>query len=57
MIVAEGNAGVTIEFGPIDLDMLNDQYKELINLIWDDTDNILWGVVEMIGDILYESKL
>ena len=57
MIVAEGNAGVTIEFGPIDLDMLNDQYKELINLIWDDTDNILWGVVEMIGDILYESNV
>ena len=57
MVTARGTAGVSVEIGPIDLDMLNDQYNELINLIWEDTDNILWGVVEMIGDILYESKV
>ena len=54
MVTGMGTAGVSVEIGPIDLDMLNDQYNELINLIWEDTDNILWGLVHMIGDILDE---
>jgi hypothetical protein len=54
MVTARGTAGVSVEIGPIDIDMLNKQYNELINLMWDDADNILWGLVHMIGDILDE---
>jgi uncharacterized spore protein YtfJ len=54
MVTARGTAGVSVEIGPIDIDMLNKQYNELINLMWDDTENILWGLVHMIGDIIHE---
>ena len=51
MITAKGNAGVTVEVGPIDIDILNRQKQELVNLIWEDKDSILWGVVYMLDDI------
>ena len=57
MVTARGTAGVSVEIGPIDIDMLNKQYKELIKLVWDDEDNILWGLVHMVNDILWESNL
>ena len=54
MVTARGTAGVSVEIGPIDVDILNDQYTALVDLIADDQKNILWGVVYMIGDILQE---
>jgi uncharacterized spore protein YtfJ len=57
MVTARGTAGVSVEIGPIDIDMLNKQYIQLINLIADDEDHDLWGLVHMIGDILWESNL
>lgn len=51
MITAKGNAGVTVEVGPIDIDILNRQKQELVNLIWEDKDSILWGIVYMLDDI------
>jgi len=57
MVTARGTAGVSVEIGPIDIDMLNKQNIELIKLIADDEDNILWGLVHMVNDILWESKV
>ena len=57
MVTARGTAGVSVEIGPIDIDMLNKQHIELIKLIADDEDNILWGLVHMVNDILWESNL
>jgi hypothetical protein len=57
MVTARGTAGVSVEIGPIDIDMLNKQYNELIKLVWDDEDNVLWGLVHMVNDILWESNL
>lgn len=57
MVTARGTAGVSVEIGPIDIDMLNKQYIQLINLIADDEDHELWGLVHMVGDILWESNL
>lgn len=54
MITAKGNAGVTVEVGPIDIDILNRQKQELVNLIWEDKDSILWGIVYMLDDICDE---
>ena len=54
MVTARGTAGVSVEIGPIDIDMLNKQYKELIKLIASDENHVLWGLVYMIGDILNE---
>lgn len=50
-ITAKGNAGATVEVGPIDIDLLNKQKQELIATIWEDKDNILWGIVCMLDDI------
>jgi len=57
MVTARGTAGVSVEIGPIDIDMLNKQYIQLIKLIEDDEDHELWGLVHMVGDILWESNL
>jgi len=57
MVTARGTAGVSVEIGPIDIDMLNKQHIELIKLIADDEDNILWGLVHMVNDILWESNV
>jgi len=57
MVTARGTAGVSVEIGPIDIDMLNKQYIQLINLIADDEDHDLWGLVHMVGDILWESNI
>jgi len=57
MVTARGTAGVSVEIGPIDLDMLNKQYIQLIKLIEHDEDHELWGVAMMINDILWESNL
>ena len=54
MVTARGTAGVSVEIGPIDIDILNKQYTQLIKLIEHDEDNELWGLVYMIGDILSE---
>jgi uncharacterized spore protein YtfJ len=56
MVTARGTAGVSVEIGPIDLDMLNKQNIQLIKLIEHDEDNILWGLVHMVNDILWEVK-
>jgi uncharacterized spore protein YtfJ len=57
MVTARGTAGVSVEIGPIDIDILNKQYIQLINLIADDEDHDLWGLVHMVGDILWESNI
>jgi len=54
MVTGMGTAGTSVEIGPIDIDMLNKQYKELIKLIASDENHVLWGLVYMIGDILNE---
>jgi hypothetical protein len=56
-VIAEGNAGVSVEVGPIDPKLLKDQLQELIELIWDDGDNILWGIVYMLEDIADEIEM
>lgn len=35
----------------IDLPMLKEQKMALLELIWDDEENILWGIVNMLDDI------
>jgi hypothetical protein len=57
MVTARGTAGVSVEIGPIDIDMLNKQYNELIKLIASDENHVLWGLVYMVNDILWESNL
>jgi len=57
MVTARGTAGVSVEIGPIDIDMLNKQHIELIKLIADDEDHVLWGLVHMVNDILWESNV
>lgn len=57
MVTARGTAGVSVEIGPIDIDILNKQYIQLIKLIEHDEDHELWGLVYMIGDILHESNI
>jgi hypothetical protein len=57
MVTARGTAGVSVEIGPIDIDMLNKQYNELIKLIASDENHVLWGLVHMVNDILWESNL
>ena len=56
-VVARGNAGATVEVGPIDPKLLKDQLQELIELIWDDGDNILWGIVYLLEDIADEIEM
>lgn len=57
MVTARGTAGVSVEIGPIDIDMLNKQYNELIKLIASDENHVLWGLVHMIGDIIHEANV
>lgn len=54
-VIAKGNAGVTIEIGPIDIDMLKKQANMIADLtILNEDTHILWGVVEMLNDIIDE---
>ena len=57
MVTARGTAGASVEVGPIDPKLLKDQLQELIELIWDDGDNILWGIVYMLEDIADEIEM
>lgn len=40
----------TALFRNVDPELLNKQRLELINLIWNDEDSILWGLVEMLDE-------
>ena len=40
----------TVLFRNVDPELLNKQRLELINLIWNDEDSILWGLVEMLDE-------
>jgi hypothetical protein len=40
-----------LDIGPIDTDLLNAQKQALVEMIWNDMDNILWGLVYMLDDI------
>jgi hypothetical protein len=54
-VESKGNAGVTIEIGPIDIDLLKKQANMIADLtILNDDTHILWGVVEMLNDIIDE---
>jgi hypothetical protein len=39
-------------FSNVDMDLLAKQYEELQICVINEPDNVLWGLVEMIGDIL-----
>jgi hypothetical protein len=41
-----------ITLGPVDLNLLSDQLELLVSKIGNDGDSILWGLVEMLEDIL-----
>lgn len=51
-ITARGTAGVSVEVGPLDIDILKEQKKELLETIWEKEGSSLWGIVYMIDDIL-----
>jgi hypothetical protein len=52
-VVAKGNAGVTVEIGPIDIELLKKQANMIADLtILNEDTHILWGVVEMLNDII-----
>lgn len=40
-----------LDIGPIDVDMLNKQRLALVEKIWEEQDDILWGLVNMLDDI------
>lgn len=40
----------TVLFRNVDPELLNKQRLELINLIWNDLDSPLWGLVEMLDE-------
>ena len=40
----------TVLFRNVDPELLNKQRLELVNLIWNDEDSILWGLVEMLDE-------
>ena len=40
----------TALFRNVDPELLNKQRLELINLIWNDENSILWGLVEMLDE-------
>ena len=40
----------TALFRNVDPELLNKQRLELVNLIWNDEDSILWGLVEMLDE-------
>ena len=39
-------------FSNVDMELLEQQYQELQIYIINEPDSILWGLVEMIGDVL-----
>jgi hypothetical protein len=43
---------VDIAIGPVDLELLERQRNILLDLIWDDSDNDLWGLIEMLNDMI-----
>jgi hypothetical protein len=53
-VISKGKAGHTLEIGPIDIDILKKQHEQLVEMIWNDTDNILWGIVYMLEDVIDE---
>lgn len=53
-ITAKGSAGLSVDIGPIDTQLLQKQKEALVEMIWDDEKNILWGLVYMLDDILDE---
>ena len=46
----------TALFRNVDPELLNKQRLELVNLIWNDEDSILWGVVEMLDEWYYRNN-
>jgi hypothetical protein len=46
------NGNIMAEIGPISPKLLQEQVDELIDLIENDGDSTLWGIVHMLGDIL-----
>ena len=40
----------TALFRNVDPELLNKQRLELVNLIWNDENSILWGLVEMLDE-------
>jgi hypothetical protein len=55
-ITARGTAGVSVEIGPLDIDMLKKQRIELLENIWKKEGSSLWGIVYMLDDILDEEE-
>ena len=55
-ITSRGTAGVSVEIGPLDIDMLKEQKKELLENIWWMEGSSLWGIVYMLDDILDEEE-
>ena len=51
------NGNATVEIGPIDPSLLKDQIEQIIELIFEDGDNPLWGVVYMLEDIADEIQM
>ena len=55
-ITSRGTAGVSVEVGPLDIDILKEQKKELLATIWEKEGSSLWGIVYMLDDILDEEE-
>jgi len=55
-ITSRGTAGVSVEVGPLDIDILKEQKKELLETIWEKEGSSLWGIVSMLDDILDEEE-
>ena len=55
-ITSRGTAGVSVEIGPLDIDILKEQKKELLETIWEKEGSSLWGIVSMLDDILDEEE-
>lgn len=55
-ITSRGTAGVSVEVGPLDIDILKEQKKELLETIWEKEGSSLWGIVYMLDDILDEEE-
>jgi len=41
----------------IDYDLLQEQHDELVKLLWDLPDHVVWGLVDLIEDMIDENKL
>lgn len=46
------NGNVDVVIGPVDIPLLKEQIEILIEMIWDEPDNITWGIVEMLNDVV-----